>query len=81
MLLDNIYQLQNLKKFYIFTPIRACIFPIDIGGFFDNWKSDQTPASSSTLTKLIIKKAKISWQVESFWGKTESTLWLGTIAK
>lgn len=81
MLLDNIYQLQNLKKFYIFIPIRACIFPIDIGVYFDNWKSDQTPASSSTLTKLIIKKEKISWQVENFWGKTESTLWLGTIAK
>lgn len=55
MLLDNIYQLQNLKKFYIFISIRACIFPVDIGVYFDDQKSDWMPASSSTLVKLTVK--------------------------
>lgn len=81
MHLDNIYQLQNLKNFYIFISIRACIFLIDIGVYFDDRKSDRTPASSSTLAKLTIKQANVSWQVDGFWRKTEYTLCLGTIAK
>lgn len=55
MLLDNIYQLQNLKKFYIFISIRVRIFAIDIGVYFYDQKPDQTPTSSSTLAKLTKK--------------------------
>lgn len=55
MILDNIYQLQNLKKFYIFISIRACTFAVDIEVYFDDRKSDQIPSSSSTLAKLTVK--------------------------